>query len=741
MSDPVAPPGRSARRLMANPARGVRDLAAGLGPAGLFPLGVLLGLAAVERLDAVAFGVLSPEIRKAFHLSNAGFTSVVSLSAALPILLSVPIGYLADRYNRVRISQVAGFVWGLTAVLTGLAPAVAVLVIARLVGGVGLLVNEPVHPSLLSDYYPPSELPRVQGIHRLGTSLGLVGGPLAGVLVGVWGWRTTFVVLAVPTFALAFMVSWMKEPARGASLGTLPPPEEDVSAGEALRRLRAIRSLRRTWPAAFLFGSGVLPFATYLNLFFDEVYHTSAAARGGVSLLFGLFGVLGLLLGARYATKLAATRGPGWLAVVNGAMVVEFGVGIALMALAPVMPVSVVFAGILSIGASGFLPAYLTMVALVAPPRLRSQAYGWSPLWFAFGAILWSPIIGAIGDAHGLRIALLVLGSLVTGGGLVELTARAFVSRDVEQAINTETTSTSDALLSCRRVDVAYDSVQVLFGVDFEVYEGEIVALLGTNGAGKSTLLRAISGLVDPIGGAIFFDGRDITHADPGTTARLGVEQVPGGRGIFPTLTVAENLRVAGWMYRGDSAYVREATERVLGYFPVLRDRWHTAAGSLSGGEQQMLSLGQAFIAQPKLMLVDELSLGLAPTVVERLLGIVRAIHDNGTTIILVEQSVNLALRLAQRAFFLEKGEMRFSGPTAELLERTDILRAVFLKGSVAVDEALRGAGGDGRGAHPRRPEAMRPTTAPACSPRRRCWRRTPSPSGSAASPRSTTST
>ncbi|MEN3272440.1 MAG: hypothetical protein V7636_1201 [Actinomycetota bacterium] len=393
-------------------------------------------------------------------------------------------------------------------------------------------------------------------------------------------------------------------------------------------------------------------------------------------------------------------RGPKWLPVINGLMVVEFGVGIALMGMAPWLPLSAVFATLLAIGSTGFLPPYLTMVAFVAPPRLRSQAFSWSLLFYGLGALGFSPITGAIADGHGWRTAMGMLAVLVVGGGLIETTVRAFVDRDIAQAVNSEATAGTDALLACRRLDVGYDQVQILFGVDLEIHEGEIVALLGTNGAGKSTLLKAISGLLDPLGGSIFFDGRDITHADANTTAKLGIAQVPGGRGVFPTLTVAENLKVATWMMRGDGKYTKEATERVLEYFPVLRERWDTQAGSLSGGEQQMLSLGQAFIARPKLMLIDELSLGLAPTVVEKLLEIVRAIHDNGTTIILVEQSVNIALRLAQRALFLEKGEVRFSGPTADLLERSDILRAVFLSGAAAAAEAaetgVNGSGSNG---------------------------------------------
>ncbi|HET8618195.1 MAG TPA: ATP-binding cassette domain-containing protein, partial [Acidimicrobiales bacterium] len=192
----------------------------------------------------------------------------------------------------------------------------------------------------------------------------------------------------------------------------------------------------------------------------------------------------------------------------------------------------------------------------------------------------------------------------------------------------------------------------------------------------------AISGLVDPSGGAIVFDGTDMTYTPPNEVVGRGVVQVPGGKGVFPTLTVAENLRLAAWPYQHDQAYVDEATEAVLEHFPILRQRWRDEAGNLSGGEQQMLTLGMAFIARPRLLMIDELSLGLAPIVVERLLGIVEAIRARGTTIILVEQSVNVALTLAEEAYFMEKGQIRFRGPTRDLLDRPDILRAVFLEGA-----------------------------------------------------------
>jgi ABC-type branched-subunit amino acid transport system ATPase component len=246
--------------------------------------------------------------------------------------------------------------------------------------------------------------------------------------------------------------------------------------------------------------------------------------------------------------------------------------------------------------------------------------------------------------------------------------------------------ATDDPILVCQGVQVAYDKVKVLFGVDLTLDRGEIVALLGTNGAGKSTLLKAISGLISPAGGRITFEGRDITGWNPVAAAKLGIVQVPGGKAVFPTLSVAEHFKAATWLYAKEPpGEIAARTEEVLDLFPRVRERWSQMAGNLSGGEQQQLALGMAFVAKPKLLIIDELSLGLAPTIVEQLLGIVRRIHATGCSIVIVEQSVNVALTLADRAYFMEKGEVRFSGPTADLLERGDILRSVFLEGAASV--------------------------------------------------------
>ncbi|MFP3899311.1 MAG: ATP-binding cassette domain-containing protein [Acidimicrobiia bacterium] len=251
-------------------------------------------------------------------------------------------------------------------------------------------------------------------------------------------------------------------------------------------------------------------------------------------------------------------------------------------------------------------------------------------------------------------------------------------------------------LLAMEGVEAAYGSLQVLFGVDASAERNELLALLGTNGSGKSTLLKTVSGLLPPTHGRVVFDGQDITGQPAEEIARRGLSMVPGGHGVFPALTVAENLRLATWMLRHD----REAAERgiaeVTAMFPVLDERRDQLAGDLSGGEQQQLSLAMAFVTRPKLLLVDELSLGLAPTVVDRLVEKVREIHAAGTTVVLIEQSVNVALLLCNRALFLEKGQVRFRGPTAGLLDRPDILRSVFIGDTAAVPRHA-GASGDER--------------------------------------------
>jgi branched-chain amino acid transport system ATP-binding protein len=229
-------------------------------------------------------------------------------------------------------------------------------------------------------------------------------------------------------------------------------------------------------------------------------------------------------------------------------------------------------------------------------------------------------------------------------------------------------------------VDVRYGAIPALRNVSLRVEEGEIVALLGANGAGKTTTLRTISGLVHPVRGVITFEGRQIQHLPPHEVVGLGIGHAPEGRRIFPQMSVAENLEMGAYRRRGD---VRAEVESVFALFPALAERRRQAGGTLSGGEQQMLAIGRALMSQPRLLLLDEPSMGLAPMVVETIFGIIEQIRSSGTTILLVEQNAAQALQLADRGYVLENGVVVMAD-RAEALLADDRVRAAYLGQGVA---------------------------------------------------------
>ncbi len=236
-----------------------------------------------------------------------------------------------------------------------------------------------------------------------------------------------------------------------------------------------------------------------------------------------------------------------------------------------------------------------------------------------------------------------------------------------------------DTLLQVEGVDAGYGSVQVLFDVSLEVEHGEVLALLGTNGAGKSTLLRTVSGLHPVMAGTVRFDDHDVTAMAPHRRVQAGIVQLAGGRAVFSSLSVAENLRVGAFTFLDDPARVEARIAEVLEMFPPLQTRLSQLAGSLSGGEQQMVALAKALLPEPKLLIIDELSLGLAPVVVGRLLEVIERLRATGMTMLIVEQSLNVAAAFADRAVFMERGEVRFTGSPTDLIESGDLARAVFL--------------------------------------------------------------
>ena len=233
----------------------------------------------------------------------------------------------------------------------------------------------------------------------------------------------------------------------------------------------------------------------------------------------------------------------------------------------------------------------------------------------------------------------------------------------------------SEPILSIQNLQVNYGGIEAVKGISFDVPEGEIVTLIGANGAGKSSTLRAISGLVKPKGGKILFRGEDITGKNPTEIVSRGVTLVPEGRRIFADLTVKENLRVGAYLRKDD---ISEDMEWVFSLFPRLREREWQAGGTLSGGEQQMLAVGRALMSRPKVMMMDEPSLGLAPLVVREIFRIIEEVNKKGVTILLIEQNANMALKTADMGYVMETGRVTMSGPGQELLANESV-KAAYL--------------------------------------------------------------
>jgi len=583
----------------------------------------------------------------------------------------------------------AGLLWATMSVLTGVVGSVVLLVLVRTFAGIGRVTNEVIHPSLLTDWYQGRDHPRVFFVHRLANPLSAISGLAAGGIAATLGWQWAFVLLALPTLVLLVAALRLREPTRGATLD--PERAADAAAGprvrfgDARRELFAITTLRRLWLSSFLLGMGAISITLLLSLFYERVYGFGPVGRGAVQFVYGAGTVAGLIIGAVAADRAVARDRMPVLATITGLSGLVFGGGLALMVASPWPALSIVAVFVLAIGTGSFQPAYFPLVGRVSPPYARSQAYAWAVTFVAGGALVAVGLF-ELGDQRGYRLALGVLAAIVTIAGLIATTARAHVARDVDRAdralaiaaeLRATTAGAGDKALTIRGLEVAYGPVQVLFGVDLDVRAGEIVALLGTNGAGKSTLLRAISGVVPARAGAVVVAGEDVTHADPGRIARSGVAHLPGGAAVFPGLTVREHVRLVAAVHDADadSATIASALE----LFPVLRDRSDTRAGQLSGGEQQMLGIALALVGRPRLLLIDELSLGLAPAVIADLLDVIRRVRDEGTAVLLVEQSVDVALEVADRAYFLERGQIRFEGPARDLRDRTDLLRSVFL--------------------------------------------------------------
>jgi branched-chain amino acid transport system ATP-binding protein len=717
MDRPGSPPPSGDEPRPANPRKGWRALAQNWGalrgtPYGTGPVAVFAFLGLVGGLAGPAFGLAGPDIIVDLKIDVRDILNVSATIGFFLTFATIGIGWYADRHKRVPLFGIGTIISGVAGMFSSGARNLFTLGTPQVVGGVAGAASDVPSFSLLADYYPPEARGKVFAVLGIvGRTASLPLGLTAALMIDHIGWRATFLIgggLVAMSGVVVLAVlrepvrGYMERRAMGADEETALVESEPQSFGEAWRTVWAVRTLRRQFIASVVASPGGIVMALLVPFLLVDEYGLRSASERFLVLAPPSFvaGLLGALVGGAMIDRLSAVN-PSRVLVVVGTFGLVGSIGLLGTAALPPLWMLIGFSALQTFGYALVGPAAQAITTQIIPPVVRTQGVQMLGLAGIPALIFFVPMAATLRLEYGYGAAILFCVPFAVVGALVNLSAASFFEFDRRNAL---AASMADAewraakasgqgkMLVCRDIDVEYDGVQVLFGVDFDVEEGQLIALLGTNGAGKSTLLRAISGTQEASAGAIVFDGRDITHMPPHETAARGVIHMPGGRGIFPGLSVRENIVLGNWMNTDDAETQQARIDEVFEIFPILRERADEMAASLSGGEQQMLSLAQAFLAKPRLLMIDELSLGLSPAVVGQLLEIVRAIHARGTTIIVVEQSVNVALTLAEKAIFMEKGEIKFFGNTADLLARPDILRAVYVKGTGALTSGTASA-------------------------------------------------
>ena len=676
-------------------------------PYGLTPVVLLSILFFTSGLGSQAFNAAGPEIARDLEINVGTIIRIGGLVGFFAIFASLYAGWFADRHKRVPILAGGTIASGFFNALLGRAQSSVSLATPQVAADVSAqFAGVPIF-SLLADYYPlevrGKVFASVATLNRLGALLAIF---IVGAMVTTLGFRPTFVIFGVALmFVGVLLLLKLREPVRGymerrslgASEDVARVEDEPLSFGEGWRTTWGVRTLRRLFLSNAIgsMSSGASLFIGFLLL---EHYGLGIWERSLIFIPATVAGLVGGFFGGGLIDSFMR-RQPSKVLITLGVFSLISSFSIVLYALKPPIWIIVLIGIPFAFGGALVGPISNVIYSQVIPPSIRTQGLQVFGLANLPGLLFGTQIYATIFEAGGYTPVFLLALPIGIISAIVQISAAGFFELDMRAAFAASVageewrrakTSGKGKLLVCRDVDVAYGNVQVLFSVDFDVEEGEIIALLGTNGAGKSTLLRAISGTTEASGGAIVFDGRDITHMPPHEIAARNVIHMPGGRGVFPGMTVRENLLLGNWM-NDDTTDIKQRMAEAFRIFPRLAERADTNAGDLSGGEQQQLSLAQAFLCKPKLLMIDELSLGLSPAIVAELLEIVRKIRDSGVTIIVVEQSVNVALTIAEKAIFMEKGEVKFFGNTEDLLSRPDILRAVYVKGTGALTEAPRG--------------------------------------------------
>jgi branched-chain amino acid transport system ATP-binding protein len=410
--------------------RGIAQRLAGITDgATLVPLAILFGLNAVDELDQAAFGVLLPNIRDHFGLNLGGVLTLSALVLPAALLVGVPVARLADRWKRVPVGIAGASMWGLFSVLTGLAPTIVILGLARVGAGLGRAVNDPVHSSLLSDYYPPSVRTRVFGTHRAANTIGAFFGPLIAGFVGrALGWRIPFYVLAIPTFVLIVLAAVMLHEPKRTGHRTV---EGDVRLRKAFSMLWSVRTLRQIWFAFPFIAFVVIGMSRIMSLYYADIFGVDEAGRGVIQAFDAPFIVLGLLIGTRIIDRNMAID-PGRIMRTIGVAVAAVAVFMLGIAVAPSLWVAVAFSYAINTLGTTLYAGGFAIVSLVAPPEARASAFAFFNVASLLG-IVSLPIVGIVGDSVGLRYGLAVLTPMVLIGSAILARAGRFVNEDMRR--------------------------------------------------------------------------------------------------------------------------------------------------------------------------------------------------------------------------------------------------------------------------------------------------------------------
>ncbi len=665
---------------------------------------VVLGLMiSLDQLTLNAVQAITPELRSTFHISSGSAVFIGTASGLFYALGAVPMGWLADRFRRVPIAGVASLVAALFTFLTGVALNVFMFFWMVCFTGIAKASGLAVHPPLIADNYPIGIRARMAASMNVGQQ---IIGNVSPVLVGaiaVWiggkeGWRGAFLLFAIPGVVLGLAAFLMREPPRGQFekddvLGEVIEDDNPAhpSMEAAFARLKKIATVRTSIAAFAALGFGVFALGSLQVLYLNDTLHVHSLLRRGAILSIAGYTAVPFLYPVGAYFDRTYRKDPAKALVL---------VGLLLLPSALFTPLQVSTHSVTWFIIFGIPQAVLTACAFamvtpvlqaVCPYRLRGLGIAMGVMYVVLiGGFAGGVLADFFTNAIGVRGAVLVVGVPTTViGALLLMNGARFIRHDlslvVEELLEEQEEyrkrhelGQAPPVLQVANIDFSYGPVQVLFDVNFEIARGECVALLGTNGAGKSTILRVVSGLEVPERGVVRLNGRNVTYVAPEQRVRLGIVSLPGGKGVFPSLTVAQNLAVSAWLGGGGKDAVEQRIDSVMVFFPELDERRKQPAGSLSGGQQQMLALARVLIHTPEILLIDELSLGLAPVVVQRMLQVVDELKARGQTMVIVEQSLNVALEIADRAIFLEKGQVKFEGAAQDLLAREDLARAVF---------------------------------------------------------------